>query len=159
MPEIATSSLTLLLGIGNEARRDDGVGLAIARRLELSPPPGCRVEVASPDGASLLEHWRGARAVLTFDAAWASGRPGAVLELGPDALGPIHPAATSGHRLGLAEAVALARALGEMPDQFEVLAVVGEDFGYGFGLTAAVEAAVDEVVARVRGRYHVTGAA
>lgn len=109
--------------------------------------------VASPDGMALLEHWRGARAVLAFDAACAGGPPGSVLELGPDALGPIQPATTSGHRLGLVEALALARALGEMPAQFQVLAVVGHDFGYGFGLSATVEPAVAEVLARVYRRF------
>jgi hydrogenase maturation protease len=144
------AGVLLALGIGNEARRDDAAGLLVARRLAAAPPSGWRIAECRPDGAALVELWRGCQGVLIFDAARCDADPGSVLEFGPDALQCTHSGVASGHHLGLTEAVALARALGEMPAWFRVLAVVGQDFDYGFGCSAAVSAGIERAAQQAR---------
>ena len=64
----------LVIGLGAEFRRDDGVGLIVARELGCLHLPGVRV-AETPSGASgLLDLWQGASTVILVDAM-RSGRP------------------------------------------------------------------------------------
>jgi hydrogenase maturation protease len=56
----------------------------------------------------------------------------------------------STHAFGVAEAIELARALGQLPPALVVYGVEGATFEAGAGLSAAVAAAVPQVVAQVR---------
>ena len=49
----------LVIGIGNDFRRDDGVGLAVAAELAKRRLPGVRVMTAIGEPASILEAWTG----------------------------------------------------------------------------------------------------
>lgn len=134
----------VVIGIGNAFRRDDGAGLAVARRLEGRPD----ITVCSHhgEGTGLMALWRGRGRVVVIDAASSGAAPGTVLRLAADAI-PAEMRFFSSHAFGLAEAVAMARALGELPAEFTVIAIEGADFSAGEGLSEAVAAAVDEVAA------------
>ncbi len=56
----------------------------------------------------------------------------------------------SSHGLGLAEAVELARALGQLPRSCVVYAIEGESFAVGAPLSPPVATAVADVAARLR---------
>lgn len=136
----------LVIGVGNEFRRDDGVGPAVAARLEeLSPA----VDVAySPDGepADLVTLWEDASVVIVVDAVHGGqGPPGRVHRLTVDADVVLAPKATSSHGLGLGTAVEFARALDRLPERLVIYAVEGEDFGFGRELSPAVERAVEQL--------------
>lgn len=142
---------TLILGLGNPWRRDDGAGREVARRLEGRIAGKAEVRVAAGEAAEILAAWEGFDAVILVDAA-AGPRAGRVHRL--DALAAPLPAGLGGlssHGPGAAEAVELARALGRLPGRLVVYAVEGRDFGLGEGLTPAVERGVEEVVERVLG--------
>ena len=55
--------------------------------------------------------------------------------------------------MGVADAIELARALGELPVRCVVYAVEGQSFETGAPLSARVEAAVFEVERRVRAEF------
>jgi len=142
----------LIIGIGNAYRRDDGVGLAVARALrEKRLPDGVRVMEHGGEGASLIEAWRGAEAVILIDAASSGAAPGAILRFDAAARPlPRHLlAASTTHAFGVAEAVELARALGRLPSRLLFYGVEGRDFGAGVGLSAEVAVAANEVAERV----------
>ena len=143
-------SRTLIIGLGNEYRRDDAVGLVVARRLREAAPESVLVLEETGEGASLLESWRDADTVILIDAVQSGAAPGTVHRL--DACE--RPIAKeffrfSTHAFGLAEAVELARALGRLPPRLVVYGVEGKSFEAGVGLSPEVEAAVGEVVERV----------
>jgi hydrogenase maturation protease len=142
----------LIIGIGNAYRRDDGMGLAVARALRQKRlPDGARVMEHGGEGASLIAAWRGAGTVILIDAASSGAAPGAILRFDAAARPlPRHLlAASTTHAFGVAEAIELARALGRLPSRLLFFGVEGRDFGAGVGLSPEVEAAARVVTARV----------
>ena len=143
-------SPTLVIGLGNEYRRDDAVGLVVARRLKEAAPESVLVLEETGEGASLLESWQDAGTVILIDAVQSGAAPGTVHRLDARA----QPIAKkffrfSTHAFGLAEAVELARALGRLPPRLIVYGVEGRSFEAGVGLSPEVGAAVEVVVERV----------
>jgi hydrogenase maturation protease len=141
---------TLIVGAGNSFRRDDGAGLATAMRLRGTLSGEIRVLAKEGDLASLLHEWQGAEAVVLIDATSSGSAPGTIRRY--DAHERALPAAfsrSSTHSFGVAEAVELARALGQLPARVVVFGIEGRDFTPGEGLSPDVDAAVNEVVRRV----------
>ncbi|PWI13200.1 peptidase M52 [Streptomyces sp. Act143] len=140
-----------VIGVGNEFRRDDGVGWAVLARLrERSLPPGTDLATCDGDPGRLIGLWEGARLAIVVDAAHAHpGTPGRVHRLELDAGLLDRPPTTSSHGLGLGEAVELARVLGLLPEHLVVYAVEGTDSALGTGLSPAVADAVEPLVAAV----------
>ncbi|MGW6530354.1 hydrogenase maturation protease [Streptomyces venezuelae] len=144
-----------VIGVGNEFRRDDGVGWAVIALLrerhgDRLGPTGVTLATCDGDPARLIDLWAGTELAVIVDAAHAHpARPGTVhrLSLGADALE--RPSTTSSHGLGLGEAVELARVLGRLPDRLVVYAVEAADSTLGTGLTGMVQAVVGPLAARV----------
>jgi hydrogenase maturation protease len=139
-------SLPLIIGIGNEYRGDDAVGLIVARRLKGRLADSAIVIEQSGDGAALMEAWRGAEVVVIIDAAMSGAAPGTIHQSDASAQ-PIPKISFrySTHAFSLAEAIELARALGELPRLLVVYGIEGESFAAGLGLSPEVEKAADEV--------------
>ncbi len=145
--EGSPSAPTLIIGVGNPLRRDDGVGprLIDVLREQLDPALATLVE-RSGEGATLMETWRGAAHVILIDAVRTGSAPGLIHRLDPrDRRIPSDFFHYSTHAFSVAEAVEMARVLGELPPRLLIFGIEGADFGAGPGLTAAVEAAVPEV--------------
>ena len=141
---------TLIIGLGNEYRRDDAVGLVVARRLREAAPESVLVLEETGEGASLLESWRDADTVILIDAVRSGAKPGTVHRIDAQA----QPIAKkffrfSTHAFGVAEAVELARALGRLPPRLIVYGVEGRNFEAGVGLSPEVEATAPGVVGAV----------
>ena len=141
---------TVVIGIGDAYRHDDGVGLVVARRLrELHPQV---VDFVESDGepTALIDAWDGAPLAILIDAVDAGGVPGRIYRLGLH-----HPAlsegggATSSHGVPLGEAVALARALDRMPRRMLLYGVQIADVSQGVGLSPRVEWAAEHVVEEI----------
>lgn len=141
---------TRIIGVGNPDRGDDAAGLEVARRLRLLHG----IETLECAGAmtDLLQAWSGAADVVVVDAM-VSGRPPGTVTRFDAARGPLPAAPFRGstHGLGVAEAVALARTLGQLPVRLTVWGIEGADFTLGSALTPAVAAAVAQVVAELAG--------
>jgi hydrogenase maturation protease len=137
----------VVIGIGNESRRDDGIGPAVAaaiRRLHLE---NVDVLTASDDPAALLDAWDGAElAVIVDAAAGEDATPGRLRRWTP---GQTPPAAVSSHALNLTAVHALGAALGRTPAQLVVFTVDAADVGHGDGLSPAVAAAVPHAVSEI----------
>jgi hydrogenase maturation protease len=136
---------TIVIGIGNDFRRDDGVGITVAQRIAERNLPGVRVVSGISEPAALLEVWSGAaRAVVVDGATGANSTPGRIRRwTGPDLE---TTAVVSSHALGLAQTFALGQALARVPDELVLFTVDIVDTNHGIGLTPAVEAAVPELV-------------
>jgi hydrogenase maturation protease len=146
----------VVIGVGNEFRRDDGVGpavIALLRDMRQGDADLAGVTLALSDGepSRMIDLWTGAELAVVIDSAHDSrAHAGSHHEVTVDALtGAVHGTASS-HGIGLGDTVALAQALGRMPASLVVLAVVGRDFGLGPGLTRDVAAAVAPLASRVR---------
>ena len=137
---------TLIIGVGNDFRGDDCAGLEVARRLRALNLPGTVITEHTGDGAALMESWRAAGRVILIDATQSGVAPGIVHRL--DASAQTIPAAFfsySTHAFSVAEAVEMARALGELPPDLIIYGIEGTRFALGEALSPEVEAAITRV--------------
>lgn len=140
----------LIIGIGNRDRGDDAAGPAVADRLAARVDAGVEVLVHSGEAASLMDRWSG-RETIVVDATHSAQPPGTIqrVDLLAENLAADVLATCSSHAFGLAQAVELARALGEMPPTLVLYGVEGAHFDHGRGLSEVVERSVDEVVEQI----------
>lgn len=151
----------LVIGLGDPARGDDGVGMLVARLVSARALPGVSVGVHR-DPTALIDLWAGHEPVIVVDAVRSGAAPGTIHRLVVGAGEPSLPApswAASGrstHAFGLAAVIELARALHRLPDQLVVIGVEAASFGEGHALSAPVAAVLpavaDRVVEEVRSR-------
>jgi hydrogenase maturation protease len=140
-------TLPLIIGIGNEYRSDDAVGLVVARRLKERLADSVTILEQSGDGAALMEVWRGAETVIIIDAMMSGAAPGTIRRFDASAQQiPKSGFCCSTHAFGVAEAIELARALGNFPQHLVVYGIEGKNFAAGVGLSAEVEKAAGETV-------------
>jgi hydrogenase maturation protease len=161
--------MTLVVGIGSPDRGDDAIGpvvaAAVAAQLADEPagsPDGssgtttaCVVQVHE-DPSALLDAIVGHDRVVIVDGVVSGSEPGTVHRIrlgGEPALDPrtaIPSGASGTHDVGVADALALAAALGRLPRYVTVVGVELGQIGYGAPLSAGVAAAVPAAVAAVR---------
>ena len=141
---------TLIICVGNRDRGDDGAALEVAQRLRRLAPENAFVHECAGQASCLMDDWRGRPRVILVDAASGTGRPGGIhryaAHRAPLPTGVLH---ASSHSWGVAEAIEMARALGELPPETIVYAIEGRSFGLGHWLSPEVQAAVGEVVEQV----------
>ncbi|HVA00907.1 MAG TPA: hydrogenase maturation protease [Terriglobia bacterium] len=137
----------LVIGIGNSYRRDDAVGLVVARELKERAQASVTVLEHGGEGADLMEVWRDARLVILVDAARSGAQAGALHRIDCN-LEPLPPSmfGDSTHAFSVAEAVELSRVLGRLPGRLIVFGIEGEDYRIGTELSPAVRLAVPKVV-------------
>ena len=145
---------TVVIGVGNPLRHDDGIGPVVAAAIAARKLPGVRVVTCAGDPASLLDTWRDARLAVVVDALrTAPPAPGRLHRLTAGQLAGGYATASS-HGFGVPAAFGLARALGQLPGRLIVIAVEAACTGPGAGLSppvrGAVSAAVEAVLAEVR---------
>lgn len=134
----------VIIGLGQAAAGDDGVGAAVVDALRDAPLPAGVELVAARDATELVELLRGAGRAILVDAAIGAGPPGSVRLLSPDGLAtlPSHP--LSSHGFGVREALELACAVTDAAGcRISIVAVCIEaPRRYERGLSPAVRAAV-----------------
>lgn len=143
------------VGIGNLYRRDDGAGLYVAQRLRLEALPNLSVAEHGGEGTSLLDALSGADDVILVDALNSGAQPGTIVRFCVHNTPlPTGQFGRSTHAFGVAEAVELARSLGQLPARCTVYGIEGASFEWGMGLTPAVEKAArrlaDEIARQLR---------
>jgi hydrogenase maturation protease len=137
----------LVIGIGNEYRSDDGLGVYVARELRHRLPESVRVIEASGEGTALMAAWRGSAHVVIIDAVSSNEPTGAMHRL--DAIHETIPKnifASSSHQFGVAEAVAMAKELNELPVTLTLYGIEAESFEPGIGLSESVVRSVPDVI-------------
>jgi hydrogenase maturation protease len=142
----------LVLGLGNLLLRDDGAGLRLLEELRRDPRCAYADFVdGGTQGIALLGTLAGCSAVILLDAVSLGAPPGTVHVLrGPmlEAL-PARRAGTA-HEGNALELLAVARLLGEEPEEVIVIGIEPAEIRTGIGLSETVEYALPEALARVR---------
>jgi hydrogenase maturation protease len=137
----------LLVGIGNEYRCDDSIGLHVIRALKARNLPDTLSVESTGDGAELIEMFSSVGMAILIDAVSSGGHPGTIYKF--DAHKQPLPAQLSfqsTHVFSVGEAIELARVLEQLPPILIVYAIEGENFSSGIGLTSKVERAAQKVV-------------
>jgi hydrogenase maturation protease len=146
----------IVIGVGNELRRDDGAGPAVIAELRRRSLKDVCLVVSDGEPSRLIDLWSGVDLAIVVDAVLAAAEePGRVREL--DSVREALPGASS-HALGLGVAARLGEALGRMPARLRIYVIEGADFGYGSGLCPPVARAVTEVADRIAALSRSAGA-
>lgn len=143
---------TVIVGIGNRDRADDGAGPALVDRLAAAGLAGVRLAVAPGDMLSVLDLLDGASMAILVDAMKAGLEAGAVrrLDVSSSPLKGELNAFASTHLIGLGDAIELARTLGRLPPRVILYGVEARDFTQGRGLSGPVQAALPELERQIR---------
>jgi hydrogenase maturation protease len=146
------ASPILLVGIGNEYRCDDSIGLHVIRALRERKLPNTIIVESNGDGAELIEMFGLVRMAILIDAVSSGGIPGTIYQFDAHKQPiPVQLSFQSTHAFGVGEAIELARVLEQLPPTLIVYAIEGENFSAGIGLTSKVEQAAQMVVEQVCG--------
>jgi len=139
-----------LIGVGNEFRRDDGIGIFIVRHQSLKRLDDIQVLEERGEATNLVDSWKDGGNVFLFDAVSSGNTPGTVYRFNArkEPL-PRDLLRVSTHTFGVAEGIELSRASNRLPIELIVFGIEGENFGWGKGLSSAVERAALEVIRRV----------
>ncbi|MCL6641949.1 MAG: hydrogenase maturation protease, partial [Candidatus Bipolaricaulota bacterium] len=129
-------SRVLVIGVGNDYRHDDAVGLIVARRLREKNLEHIAVREMSGEGAALISAWQSAERVIIVDAVQSGAAPGTIyrVEAHQEPI-PTSFFHCSTHAFGVAEAIETARSLGQLPRNLIIYGIEGEDFSVGEGLS------------------------
>ncbi len=123
---------SIIIGIGNSFRGDDGAGLVAARMLRERALRDTAVLEHDGEPASLIEAWTGADDVFIIDAVSSGAAPGSlhVIDARRTTLdGDLFRHST--HAFGIAEAVEISRTLETIPPVFWIYGIEGKDFSPG----------------------------
>jgi hydrogenase maturation protease len=134
--------------MGNPDRGDDAAGRLVAQGLRTTLPPTITVLEQSGDAADLVHILADYDTVIVADAVQTRvAEPGHLHRIDARA-GPL-PATfreVSTHGFGVAEAIELARALGQLPRTVVIYGIEADDFTPGREPSAAVAAGVERAI-------------
>jgi hydrogenase maturation protease len=147
----AASSLppaTVIIGLGNLLRGDDGLGVRAVQALaDRDLPSDVEVIDGGTHGFGLIGLLEGRRRVIFVDAAQIGRSPGQFVRFGPDEarlLGSERQ--LSVHEAGLSEVLALAQALDALPEEVIVFGMQPAGLEWDDVLSPEVEAALPSLV-------------
>lgn len=144
-----------IIGCGNPTRSDDGIGVAVVRRLQDrlagQPREDVRIFDAGTDGMGVMFLARGATRLILVDAASTGSEPGAIFEV-PGA--ELEGRPTSGlnlHDFRWDHALYTGRQIfkSDFPEDVRVFLIEAERLDIGLELSPAVSAAGDVVVEKI----------
>ncbi len=134
------------VGVGNDLRRDDAVGLqalsSLRRHLGGSPPCSVRLHRTSESPERVLSRIPANEGVVVFDAVQANLGPGGIV---CTTLGDTKYGFFSTHNVPLR----LIPGLAERNDTAFVIGIVPESLEVGEGLTPTVRRSLDALIAEV----------
>ncbi len=139
-----------VIGVGSP-HGDDRLGwvavdaLRQSARLARLMPQRLRLDVRDRPGMLLLSAWHGAHTVILVDAVCSGAEPGTVLRLADADIG-LPGASVSTHTYGVAAAVALARALQQLPATLVLLGLEADPLSSSESLSPSLQAALPAFV-------------
>ncbi|ASJ02783.1 protein frxA [Thermococcus profundus] len=140
----------LILALGNELMKDDGVGLKAGRILA---EKGYNVLEVGTDIFRLASHYRGEERLIIIDAILSDKlRPGEVVHFsGEEVFEKLKAEIRSAHFMGAIDGLKLLMALDERLKGVEIhfIGVVAKDIDLGMELSDEVDGAVPKVVEMV----------
>ncbi|MBN2045634.1 MAG: hydrogenase maturation protease [Anaerolineales bacterium] len=145
----------IIIGIGQELRGDDAVGIAVVREWAVEYPkklasPQIEVDFLPLPGLALLDHISGFETAILVDAVLGGPgvRPGSLLNLSPEDLVSFTRGTGSAHGWGVAESLRLGRTLKQedLPEKIIILGIGGKQVDLGAKISPEVAEAIPEAV-------------
>lgn len=136
-----------VIGIGNEFRQDDGVGIYIARNLRKREMPDVAIMEHQTGGTDIISEWEGYQTVILVDAVSSGDNAGKTYRfvIPGDQL-PKSVFCASTHTFNIADCIELARALNQLPEKLIIYGIEGKNFQMQEGLSKEVLIASQKVI-------------
>ena len=139
-----------IIGMGNEDRQDDGIGIVIAQRMKAIVPPGVTVKIARREALELLDFWKNANKVMVIDAVNGGGMVGKVYRFSVDKEPlPCEFSNYSTHSFSLDQVIELAKNLDQLPPELIIFGIQGKNFQVGRGISKELERNIERVVSLI----------
>ncbi len=140
----------LIIGVGNEYRQDDAIGILTAQKLRENDLYNVDVILSNGDGASLMDYFKRYDNVFMVDAAKTGNKPGNlnIFNVSHKSL-PKDIFLPSTHQFGITEAIETARVLNTLPKKLIIYTIEGKNFNYGLEISKEVTKASDEVIKKI----------
>lgn len=154
--DMTASPRTLLLGLGNVLLRDDGAGVHVLQQLagvETDLPYGSRIvrRDGGTLGLALLTEFDHIDALIAIDAMQLDAPAGVVRAfIGAEMDRVLGGRRASVHQVALADLMGAARLLDCAPERRALIGIQPATTQWGWGPSAAVEAAIPAACAEVR---------
>jgi len=139
-------SKVLVLGVGNLILSDEGVGVHLARRLQLENlPPNVEIQDGGTQGLELLAYMDDVAKLIIVDCVKAGAEPGSIFKFEPDAIDVIPKQyKISFHDLGIYDFLRLAIVLETLPPTI-IFGMEPQKIEWGEELSPPVEAKMDKL--------------
>jgi len=143
----ASTSRTVVIGVGNTIHSDDGVGVHALKRLENEPrvPADIALIDGGTHGIELLTYLYDSSRLLLLDAVDVGEQVGTLVRIAGDELRGL-PCGASVHQLGLADLLATLPLVSDTPREIVLLGVQPASTDWGTELSPPVEAALRPLV-------------
>ena len=145
----------LIIGVGNEMRGDDALGILAVQELRRSVPEGVDCVERDGEGGELIETWRNYQRVILIDAFSSGAIPG-MLHCCDVSITRIPPQffRYSSHSFGVGHAVEIARRLQLLPQEFTIYGIEAKSFKAGEPLSQPVRSRMPELLESVILKTH-----
>jgi len=140
-------SITVVLGLGNLIRSDDGIGLYALTQLEQDTrlPVDVSLVEGGTKGLELVPYICDASHLLVLDAVDVGAAPGTVSRIAGKELRSL-PGSASVHELALADVLNALRIMGQEPEEVVLLGVQPQNTELGTDLSAPAQQALPTLV-------------
>ena len=147
---------TVVLGIGNELFKDEGVGVHAARILQAKVLPS-RGNVEVIDGGTSPDIWHlidGADKLIIVDAVRGGCEPGTIYRFTPQQIVAERGLITSVHQMGILENLSLMELVGGKPEETVIIGVEPAELEPGLELSAKLQERMPKIIQTVLGEIH-----
>jgi hydrogenase maturation protease len=139
---------TLVIGIGNDFRGDDGAGLFVVRKLKELMPINADIFEATGEATELMALWEKRDIVILVDAVFSGSIPGTVYryDVRKKALPASNFESRSTHAFGVLQAIELAKTLNTLPTKLIIYGIEGDSFELRTEITPEIKEAAENVI-------------
>lgn len=133
----------VVIGVGNDFRGDDGIGLAVVERLKANPIPNIDYVTTERDVLSISTLLNKYENVIIIDSLMSDDEVGAIhrFEI-TDSVSKFEKQFSLSHSFSVVEMIELSRILGELPDKLLLYGIVGEQYDLGTSLSPKLRLAI-----------------
>lgn len=146
-----------IIALGDPNRGDDAIGIVAARRLRDRLAAWVPIDEQTGEAGALIDSWQGAETVIVIDAI-RSGAPAGTLHR-YDARRhrlPIQTKPCTSHGLGLAEAVELARAMGQLPPGLLIFGIELKQCDLGRSMSPEIGNSIEPLLVQIEREVLIT---
>jgi len=143
---------TLVLGLGNTIMSDDGIGPKMIEQLQhdVTLPDGVTLLDGGTLGLDLLSHLEGVQRMIIGEAVEIGQPAGTCVRLAGDEVPMALETKLSPHQMGMKDLLAVARLMGQLPEEIVLIGVQPASLEMDTELTAPVAAAIPTLLTMVQ---------